>query len=55
MGTFHSDNTDVRHFGFDEKEVKHWLAEAGMEKGFYGNIYSITKEGKAKRETTLFF
>ncbi len=45
-GTFHSDNTDVKHFGFDEREVESWLKKTGMEKIFYGIIHSIKKSGR---------
>ncbi len=54
-GSFHSDNTDVKHFGFDENDVNNWLGKTGLKKLEYRLIYSITKEkdGK-KREYPVF-
>ncbi|WP_457624936.1 class I SAM-dependent methyltransferase [Persephonella sp.] len=54
-GTFHSDNTDVKHFGFDEKDISRWLEFSGLEKVDYRIIYSIKKEIEGKlREYPVF-
>ena len=48
-GTFHSDNTDVKHFGFDENDVENWLKESGLEKLKYQIVHTITKEREGKK------
>ncbi len=54
-GTFHSDNTDVKHFGFDEKDVENWLKETGLEKVKYQIVHTITKEREGhKRDYPVF-
>ncbi len=54
-GTFHSDNTDVKHFGFDFEEVRRWYKEAGLDTVFIENIYTIEKEREGiKREYPVF-
>ncbi|SNZ03200.1 Methyltransferase domain-containing protein [Persephonella hydrogeniphila] len=54
-GTFHSDNTDVKHFGFDEKDIEKWLETSGLEKVDYRIVYSIKKEREGKiREYPVF-
>ncbi|NPA13289.1 MAG: class I SAM-dependent methyltransferase, partial [Aquificae bacterium] len=54
-GTFHSDNTDVVHFGFDQEEVNNWLKETGLKKIDYRIVHKIKKvrEGK-EREYPVF-
>ncbi len=47
-GSFHSDNTDVKHFGFDFEEVKKWFDREGLETVFIENIYTIRKEREGK-------
>ncbi|WP_457638751.1 class I SAM-dependent methyltransferase [Persephonella sp.] len=54
-GTFHSDNTDVMHFGFDEKDVENWLKYADIKKYHYSIVYSIQKERNGtKKEYPVF-
>lgn len=49
-GTFHSDNTDVKHFGFDKTEVEKWFENLGLKDIKVITVYSIQKnrEGKIK-------
>ncbi len=47
-GTFHSDNTDVKHFGFDKEEVEEWFKENGFKEVKVLTIYSIRKEREGK-------
>jgi len=54
-GTFHSDNTDVKHFGFDEKDVDNWLEKTGLKKVEYRIIHSITKEREGKKKEYPIF
>ena len=49
-GTFHSDNTDVKHFGFDFDEVKSWFDKEGLKTVFIENIYTIKKEREGKEK-----
>ena len=54
-GTFHSDNTDVKHFGFDFDEVKSWFEKENIDLVYLDNIYSIEKEREGKkREYPVF-
>ncbi len=54
-GTFHSDNTDVKHFGFDFDEVKRWFEKESVELVYIENIYTIEKEREGKkREYPVF-
>ncbi len=54
-GTFHSDNTDVKHFGFDFDEVKRWFEKESVELVYIDNIYTIEKEREGKkREYPVF-
>ncbi len=54
-GTFHSDNTDVKHFGFDEEDINKWFKKSGLEKIEYRIIHSIKKEKEGKkREYPVF-
>ncbi|WP_297492914.1 class I SAM-dependent methyltransferase [Persephonella sp.] len=54
-GSFHSDNTDVKHFGFDENDIKRWLEKTGLEKIDYRIVHSIVKErGGKKKEYPVF-
>ncbi|RUM59626.1 MAG: methyltransferase [Persephonella sp.] len=43
-GTFHSDNTDVKHFGFEKEEVEEWFKENNFKEVKILTIYSIKKE-----------
>ena len=42
-GTFHSDNTGVHHFGFDEKELREIVAKSGFKEISIKNINTINK------------
>lgn len=42
-GTFHSDNTDVVHFGFSEDEVYHVFFKAGLKNITIEKLHSINK------------
>ncbi|MFT7859371.1 MAG: class I SAM-dependent methyltransferase [Sulfurimonas sp.] len=42
-GTFHSDNTGVHHFGFDEKELCSVAKECGFKNISFKNINTINK------------
>jgi predicted TPR repeat methyltransferase len=42
-GTFHSDNTDVYHFGFDEKTLRNVVEKCGFENIAFENINTIEK------------
>ena len=42
-GTFHSDNTGVHHFGFDEKELRKYSERAGFKDIMVENINTIEK------------
>ncbi len=54
-GTFHSDNADVKHFGFDFDEVKRWFEKENVELVYLDNIYTIEKEREGKkREYPVF-
>ena len=54
-GTFHSDNTDVKHFGFDKNEVKKWFEKLGFKDINVITVYSITKERNGeKKEYPVF-
>jgi len=43
-GSFHSDNTDVKHFGFSKDEVIKWFDENEFEIKYLDTIYNIDKE-----------
>ncbi len=43
-GTFHSDNTDVKHFGFDKEEIKGWFINSNFEIQTFETVYEIEKE-----------
>jgi 2-polyprenyl-3-methyl-5-hydroxy-6-metoxy-1,4-benzoquinol methylase len=45
-GTFHSDNTGVHHFGFDEKELYEIVKNAGFKDIKFENINTINKPQK---------
>ncbi|RUM60342.1 MAG: methyltransferase [Persephonella sp.] len=47
-GTFHSDNTDVKHFGFEKEEVEEWFRENGFKEVKILTIYSIRKEKEGR-------
>ena len=49
-GTFHSDNTDVKHFGFDFDEIKSWFKKENLKEIFIENIYEIEKERNGKKK-----
>ncbi|WP_457624168.1 class I SAM-dependent methyltransferase [Persephonella sp.] len=49
-GSFHSDNTDVFHFGFDREEVKNWLKETSLEEVYYGIIHTLQKEREGQKK-----
>ncbi len=49
-GTFHSDNADVKHFGFDENEIENWIKKAGLEKVKYQIVHTITKERERQKK-----
>lgn len=42
-GTFHSDNTGVHHFGFDEKTLRDAVSKAGFKNISFENINTINK------------
>lgn len=42
-GTFHSDNTGVFHFGFDEKELCKVVKDSGFKEVSFKNINTINK------------
>ena len=42
-GTFHSDNTGVHHFGFDEKKLKEIVQDAGFKDVTFETIHAISK------------
>jgi len=46
-GTFHSDNTGVHHFGFDEKELREHVERAGFKDVVIENINTIKKPHRA--------
>lgn len=45
-GTFHSDNTGVFHFGFDEKKLHEVVKRCGFDNILFKNISSIKKPEK---------
>ncbi|RUM58235.1 MAG: methyltransferase [Persephonella sp.] len=47
-GTFHSDNTDVKHFGFEKDDVKNWFEKNGFKDIKVITVYSIKKERNGK-------
>ena len=47
-GTFHSDNTDVKHFGFEKDDVKNWFEKNGFKDIKVITVYSIKKERSGK-------
>ncbi len=54
-GTFHSDNTDVKHFGFEKEHVKNWFEKNGFKDVKVITVYSIEKERNGKiREYPVF-
>ncbi len=42
-GTFHSDNTGVHHFGFDEEKLKEIIQNAGFKDITFETIHTISK------------
>lgn len=54
-GSFHSDNTDVKHFGFDENDIKTWLEKTDLEKVDYRIVHSIIKEREGKKKEYPIF
>ena len=54
-GTFHSDNIDVKHFGFEKEHVKNWFEKNGFKDVKVITVYSIEKERNGKiREYPVF-
>ncbi len=54
-GTFHSDNTGVKHFGFDFEEVREWFDKENINLIFLENIHSIKKErNREEKEYPVF-
>ena len=47
-GTFHSDNSDVKHFGFEKEDVENWFKNNGFKDVKVMTIYSIRKEREGK-------
>ncbi len=47
-GTFHSDNTDVKHFGFDNKEIENWFENKEFNLTTVQTFYEIKKERNGK-------
>jgi ubiquinone/menaquinone biosynthesis C-methylase UbiE len=47
-GTFHSDNTDVKHFGFTHNEVESWFKNTGFSNFKIKTVYNIKKEREGK-------
>jgi ubiquinone/menaquinone biosynthesis C-methylase UbiE len=47
-GTFHSDNTDVKHFGFSPQEIQNWFKNSELEIKTLKTIYEIEKERDGK-------
>ena len=45
-GTFHSDNTGVYHYGFEEEELTHHLKNAGFQNISFEKINTISKPHK---------
>lgn len=45
-GSFHSDNTGVHHFGFDEKKLKEIVQNAGFKDIAFETIHTISKPHK---------
>jgi predicted TPR repeat methyltransferase len=45
-GTFHSDNTGVHHFGFDDAELSSIVKECGFKDIAFEHIYTINKPHK---------
>ena len=45
-GSFHSDNTGVHHFGFDEKKLKDIVQNAGFTNITFETIHTINKPHK---------
>jgi predicted TPR repeat methyltransferase len=45
-GTFHSDNTGVYHFGFDENELCKIIQDCGFKDISFEHIYTINKPDK---------
>lgn len=46
-GSFHEDNSDVRHFGFDEREIDAYLERCNLKKMIMERYYSISKPNKS--------
>ncbi|MBF0379351.1 MAG: class I SAM-dependent methyltransferase [Desulfamplus sp.] len=56
-GSFHSDNADVRHFGFEEHEIEEYLANCNFEKIKNERYYTVKKpdnSGKIKQYPMFF-
>ncbi|HCB69772.1 MAG TPA: class I SAM-dependent methyltransferase [Persephonella sp.] len=47
-GTFHSDNTDVKHFGFDREEIESMFRSAGLQDINVQTVFTIDKEREGK-------
>ena len=47
-GSFHSDNTDVKHFGFEKDYIKELFEKAGLKDVSVETVYSIEKEREGK-------
>ncbi len=47
-GTFHSDNTDVKHFGFDREEIENWFNNSNFKVIKIETVYEIQKERDGK-------
>ncbi|WP_457644425.1 class I SAM-dependent DNA methyltransferase [Persephonella sp.] len=47
-GSFHSDNTDVKHFGFDRKEIESMFRSADLQNINVQTIFTIDKEREGK-------
>ncbi len=47
-GTFHSDNTDVKHFGFEKDEVENWFKNSSLKDIKVMTVYSIQKNRDGK-------
>ncbi|WP_457640547.1 class I SAM-dependent DNA methyltransferase [Persephonella sp.] len=47
-GSFHSDNTDVKHSGFEKDYIKELFEKAGLKDVSVETVYSIEKEREGK-------
>jgi ubiquinone/menaquinone biosynthesis C-methylase UbiE len=55
-GTFHSDSSDVKHFGFERSEVENMFRSAGLEFIDYQTAYTIEKDrnGRVSKYPVFF-